>query len=130
MNNSFVELPLDIVLQSERGPLDKPNLANFSDVTVSTDYETQTYISSYLLQSVFQVIYLEGLIKYTTGNLNSVEQIALFTTVGILKMEKAGYTTSDPCRFEVTMGDEMMPNIDISPNGIQLDAILHLQLQC
>ena len=84
-------------------------------------------MSAYFLQSIFQAIYLEDLIKYTTGDLNYIEQEALFVTVGLVKMGKAGYTVDGGnCRFEVIIGNEMMPWIDISPDGISLDAILHL----
>jgi len=31
VKNEYVSLPLDLTLQSERYPLDTPNLANFSD---------------------------------------------------------------------------------------------------
>jgi hypothetical protein len=52
VNGSYVSFPLDIVVQSEKGPLYGPNKANFTDVTVSNDYETQLYLSAYFLQSL------------------------------------------------------------------------------
>lgn len=57
VKDSYMEIPLDVSLQNIDHPLEDANLANFSAVTVSTDYYLQTYLSEYLIQSCFDAFY-------------------------------------------------------------------------
>jgi len=130
VKQSYISFPLDFVIQSERGPLTGYPKANFSDVTVSKDYETQAYISAHFLQSVFQTLYVENLIQITTNTLSTLEKRAMFFTVGTKNMNEAGYTVKGgECRILLTIGDEITPKIDITEaTGLGVNATLHIQM--
>lgn len=55
-----MSLPLDVSLQNKKHPLKDLNLADFQDVTVSTDYYMQVYLSEYLIQSLCDALFHNG----------------------------------------------------------------------
>ena len=97
------------------------------------------YLSAYLFNSVLRVLWAEGLLHFTTPDLDNTSQQALFLALNggnpfSHKMRDHGYTVDDGnCRLVMEfppIGAEMDPVVDIDENGIHLDTVLYLTLQC
>ena len=96
--DSFIELPFDLSLQNRDFPYLKNNTAKFGDYA-QTDYQVQTILSDYLLESAVWSMFHDGYLHL--DNLS----IPISTTVldvGLLgQLSRNGFGEGNPCVIDL-----------------------------
>lgn len=129
VKDAYMDIPLDISLQDTKNPLEDVNLADFSDVKVSTDYYVQLYLSEYLIQSLSNALFysLNQTIYLPAVPLNGATQWAFMQRFSkkLQNAEHGPFSTDAPCQF-LPYFAESPPIFNLTKDGFILDAEVYI----
>ena len=94
--DSFILMPFDVSLQSHLYPYTKNNTCVFGNF-VQSDYQIQTYLSDYLLESAVWALYYNGWLE--TGQIQIPGISTTEIDLALLgKLTRNGFALGMPCK--------------------------------